>query len=82
MKATITIEYRPLEPHERTGGPNLPWLGETLLSAPLVRAARTGTCRGATFVDALNMCVAGLVGHYRDDQPDAEQQLDEEKGGR
>jgi len=72
MKATITVEYRPLEPHQRTGGPDLPWTGDTLLSARLDgsdRPDRTGICRGATFVDALNMCVAGLVGHYRDEEP-------------
>jgi len=70
MKATINIVYRPLEPHERTGGPDLPWTGDTLLSAHgSDRPDRAGTCRGATFVDVLNMCVAGLVEHYRDEEP-------------
>jgi len=74
MKATISIEYRPLKAHERTGGPDRPWVGETLVQ-PIYAHDRTGTCRGATFVDALNMCVAGLVEHYQE-QAACEKDLD------
>jgi len=74
MKATITVEYRPMKPHEKTGGPDRPWVGETLVQ-PIQAHDRTGTCRGATFVDALNMCVAGLVEHYQE-QEACEKDLD------
>ena len=28
-RVSITVEYLPLLPHQRTGGPSLPWLGTT-----------------------------------------------------
>ena len=69
MKATINIVYRPLEPHERTGGPNRPWLAETALAPTGNRATRTGTCRSETFAHALQLATAGVISHYNSERP-------------
>ena len=75
MKATITIEYRPLKPHQRTGGRNRPWLAETKLQpAKDEDLDRTGTVRAETFATALQLATAGLLDHY--------QQSTNTKGGR
>ena len=70
MQATIRIRYQPLKPHQRTGGPDLPWVGETLLQpATEAHPDRTGTCRTATFEEAVQLCANGLLSHFKQENP-------------
>jgi len=70
MKATITIRYQPLEPHQRTGGRNRPWLAETRLQpAKDEDLDRTGTVRAETFANALRLATAGVLSHYNQERP-------------
>ncbi len=93
MQATITIRYQPLKSHQRTGGPDRPWVGETKLfknpdpipdgldsegrDADGTRREywddeepdRTGTCRAATFEQALQLCRDGLLSHFKQENP-------------
>ena len=69
-KYRITIEYRPVATHEAVGsfnaGPSQlvdrPWLGLTeVITTGLF--PRTGTCRGETWEEVMNLCVAGIKTH-------------------
>ena len=65
MKAVITVELLPLKSHQRTGGPDRPWLAESVMTGMTDGAEREGTCRGVTFAATLRTCVQGVIGQSR-----------------
>ena len=72
MQGTITIRWEPQKPHQKTGEDRgLNWVGETQLDF-LDQPQREGTCRAATFEDALRLCTDGLLDHYEEatEEPD------------